>query len=648
MSLSFGLVNKFKFWHDIRGVLLVRQSTSCNMLNIGFLFRYFRLCLATGVLICLVMSVAWSQTIKLRAPMSGTFTKGSTISILFDFEKQAPFQIENVFSLYLSDAHGDFTNETKIGETEGFYAAFVNGQIPVSMSAGDHYRLRIKSSLPEAISDISAAFSIAEGAAVRADISSLSIGGKAEMFGLCSGLSEQVFYITNGSTEGATVDVRFTNEATGQAAESLHFISGLATQSFTALQTHYSLFVTARMPDGRMATKAFMLINNRALTAFGTSGENTVSLPDALLQFNVTVSGPDGLNNNYPGNLYIIDWGDGKLSTVTIYDILKDNGRLKHQYEEVSFGHDVYIGRDTIYNAFGITISSINDFCGNIGTPVSTFARVVTTPVNQFFVKQICLNEPAIFENTSDPGLDPYVKGGEQKERLLTYTWLIDGQVVPGAINQPKSFSMEHIFTAPGTYVVRLESNGTGPFSSVIEEQIVCVQAAPIPSFSVNNSENELSICQGQPLSVLNTSQVDASCLPVSYEWSVAGGDGVVLSNSNSKEPDLRFDMPGLFEITLHISTPCGTFSSEKLMVRVDDPVDVQLSDDAVLCNLSSYAFSSSTSGPTRVSGLPDTEGVISWQVQGGAYDFIDGTGPASRFPVIDFKEHTAYTISVM
>ncbi|RZK14486.1 MAG: hypothetical protein EOO90_31475, partial [Pedobacter sp.] len=90
--------------------------------------------------------------------------------------------------------------------------------------------------------------------------------------------------------------------------------------------------------DGTVATKAYLLINNKAITAFGTSGNNIVCLPLGSLEFNVDITSPEGIQNNFPGDLYTITWGDNSTSVYTLCEIKALGGKVKHTYIRSSCG----------------------------------------------------------------------------------------------------------------------------------------------------------------------------------------------------------------------------------------------------------------------------------------------------------------------
>ncbi len=598
------------------------------------------------------MPSVFSQELAITNVAPGPYTPGSSISALFTISNTTCIRPGNIFTLHLSDQNGSFANEVQIGTYQGFYATFLNGTIPSTVPTGTGYRLRIKSNTPSFTSNSSAAFEIRAGTALDARISSQSINSSTpDVFGFCSGINNYTFYFNNESAASSVVNATVINELSKTVVAEIIFDD--PAKPFTAQLAHYTVFVRAVSPAGDIATRSYLIINNRAITAFGTSGTNTVCLPNALLEFNVGVTGPDGIENNFPGNIYRISWGDNSQDEFTICDIRNNNGKLSHLYTTNSCGKTITSGSNTVNNAFGINISSQNTFCGNVGTPVSTFAKVINKPQNDFTDPGACLNRPATFTNISLPGQDPNSNAAGCDNNAVTYTWFVDGVVVPGAINRPKSYSLVYTFTTPGTHVVRLESTTNTPCPAEPIEKTICIQEPPRPSFNLNGVTTGTTICANTIIKPVNTSFTDNTCGTNTYSWSISGGTFNFANGTTatSVEPEIRFTQPGIYKIQLAIiSSACSTVLSNEQTIIVNSVPTATLSPAVTLCNLSSYNFNNTTAGPTRTdfTGTSETlSDTYTWTVSGGAFSFIGETGPNSKFPVIDFTDYTTYTITV-
>ena len=91
-----------------------------------------------------------NHTITLQAPVSTQFCPGSPITVTYT--KTGFYRLTNQFSLQLSDAFGSFTNATTIGTANTSEAGNITATIPVNITPGSGYRIRILSSLPALVS----------------------------------------------------------------------------------------------------------------------------------------------------------------------------------------------------------------------------------------------------------------------------------------------------------------------------------------------------------------------------------------------------------------------------------------------------------------------------------------------------------------
>ncbi len=582
---------------------------------------------------------------------AGPFTPGSTIAVPFSISAGCAAQ-GNQFQLYLSDQNGNFGTETLIGNYTGFYTTYINGKLPASLTPGTGYKVRIKSTAPAFTSTASTAFEIKAGPAVEAKLTSTLLNpANDETFGTCTSKANNAFFLTNASTANSTVTASITDEVNGGSPTLINFPTAI--QPFTAQQTHYTIYTKAVMPDGSVATKAYLLINNKAITAFANSGNTVVCLPLGALTFSVDVSSSAGIQNNFPGDIYTITWGDQTTSTYTLCEIIADGGKVTHAYTRSSCGSVSTSSAGTIYNAFDVSINVSNAFCTTMGTPVSSSAKVVVKPINSFaFNTPGCTNANITFVNTSILGENPNTNTAACTPNNVTYNWYVDGVIKE--VDKPKSYNFVYKFPSHGEYTIRLESkNITGECDADPVEMKICIQDPPKPDFSLPST----TICAGTTLKATDLSVLDNICNAANnYSWSVTpavaftGG-----TNAASKEPEFNFTSPGTYTITLSISTPsCGVITSLPQTVVVNANPVATLSPDITLCNLATYDFNNTTTGPTKtlITGttkdLPDS---YTWTVVpsgAGTYSFTGGTTANSKYPSIKFDSYDTYTVTVV
>ncbi|TDG37374.1 PKD domain-containing protein [Pedobacter changchengzhani] len=581
--------------------------------------------------------------VNIGAVDPGPYTAGSTIAIPFSAGSTPCVAPANEFQLFLSDESGNFATETQIGTYNGFYSTFINGIIPTTgLIPGTGYRVRIKSTDPVSISTVSNSFEIKAGTPVIAKLTSTLIGTDPDIFGSCAGQANKTFYLKNESTAGSTINTTIKDELNGDVITTT-FPTQIAT--VVAKLTHYTIFTRLEMPDGSIATKANFLINNDAITAFTTVGNNIVCLPTGELQFKVNTS---DLEKNFPGNTYIINWGDGTFDEYTICDIKSKGEIVSHTYKKSSCGNVSTSGSNTTYNAFDVSIKVQNTFCGFIGSPIYAFAKVVLKPQNKFTGPiTACTNAAVTFKNNSTKGENPNSSGPGCTANNVTYNWFVDGNIVE--FDVALDFDFVYTFTTKGIHTVRLESNNSGACNADPFEKEICIQDPPKPKFALSNT----TICTSNTIKVTDLSIIDNTCnVPSVYSWvvtpAVSYANG---TNSSSPQPEFIFSTPGLYSIVLNISSAsCGVVSTIAQNVVVNETPTITLSPDVALCNLATYDFNNLTLGPTRtvIAGtyldLPST---YIWTVTGGAFSFANGTDASTKYPSIEFKDYTTYTVSV-
>ncbi|KQM78313.1 hypothetical protein ASE74_14865 [Pedobacter sp. Leaf216] len=598
----------------------------------------------------LYASTSYSQVV-IGTVDPGPFTPGSTIAVPFTVPATCISQ-GNIFQLYLSDQNGNFGAETLIGSYNGFYSTYINGKLPAGLTAGTGYRVRVKSTNPASVSAASTAFEVKAGTAVEAKLTSTLLNATSdETFGTCIGRANNSFSLTNESTANSTVTASISDEVNGGAPSQLSFTTAI--QSFTAQQVHYTIYTKAVMPNGTVATKAYLLINNKAITAFANTGNTVLCLPSANFNFNVDVTSVSGIQNNFPGDIYTITWGDQSTTTHTLCEIIANGGKVTHAYTKSSCGSVSTSSAGTIYNAFDVSIRVSNAFCSTMGTPVSSSAKVVVKPINSFtYNNPGCTGANITFVNTSVLGENPNTNTPACTPNNITYDWYVDGVIK--AADKPKSYNFVYSFPTHGEHKIKLVSkNITGECDADPVEMTICIQDPPKPAFSITPS----TICSGTTLKPTDLSILDNTCNAAnSYSWSVTPAVGFTGGTSaTSREPIFNFTNPGTYRVTLSISTPsCGVIISAPQTVVVNQSPVATLSPDITLCNLATYDFNNTTTGPTKtsISGTTlDLADTYTWTVTPtgtGTYSFTGGTTANSKYPSIKFDSYDTYTIKVI
>lgn len=588
----------------------------------------------------LVITAATSaQTITVGAVDPGPYGRGSSISV--------PFKVTgcitdptNIYTLYLSDAAGNFGAPTAIGTYPGFYATFINGVIPNGVSASGNYKVRVSSSKPVTTSAASAPFTINAVAGLKAAMTSPQTL-TTNVFGQCAG-ADRTFNFTNTSDGNAPATATFFNELTQANEGGVISIDG----NFAATTANYTVTEKA-VSGGIVGTKSYQLINNVSNNSFTITGNGSVCLGAGnTLDYNVDISGNNGIQKNYPGLTYDITWGDGATSVYTLCEIVAANGKVSHAYTSSSCGNVAVANQRK--NVFQIDIQPKSPYCANITQPVTTYARVLALPQNSFNSPiAACLNNPVTFNNTSIPGDDPNSTALNCKNLAATYTWLVDGVIK--ATGRTLSQPFVNTFTTNGIHKVTLRyENNSGACDAPDKTLDICIQKSPQPSFTIPPT---YCIATGA-LTPVNTSVVDETCnTNTTYKWvQLAGPAGGVVFNSNIKTPSFTFNTIGVYQFRLDITTlSCGLVSSSVQTIVVNDVPKVQLSADANVCG-QGVTLSFDPTATTTKSNLTGTAQPVAttytWAVTGGAFAFVSGTDLHSQYPKIRFDALAAYTIT--
>lgn len=106
--------------------------------------------IVTILLLCAFgTAVGQSLYVKVTQPFIDTMLcKGSSFYVNFICDTDNYFLEGNMFKVQLSDANGNFSNPTEIGQTGGIDDGYVFCTIPSGIASGTGYRLRVVSSLP--------------------------------------------------------------------------------------------------------------------------------------------------------------------------------------------------------------------------------------------------------------------------------------------------------------------------------------------------------------------------------------------------------------------------------------------------------------------------------------------------------------------
>ncbi|MBS7565235.1 PKD domain-containing protein [Mucilaginibacter sp. Bleaf8] len=617
----------------------------------------------TLLLFLVCASAAYAQTIGIRHVDPGPYGQGSSISaeIAVD-DNSGCISINNTYNLYLSDANGNFTSTTPIGSFDGFFTGFVNGIIPANTPAGTGYRLRVQSTNPAKTSDPSQPFTINATPGITAALTSSStLATSNEVFGSCQGASgSYTFTSPNGNNN--TVTANFYNENAQQQEITNQTI--MPSYRFgTPKAATYTITVKTATSDNIIGTKSYLLINNQSISGLNSvdPGPKCLGSGGADVSVSTKYRTPDGgIELNYPGTVYNVDWGDGRTDKYTFCQLKATGGRFKHNFINSSCGARDPQGNVT--NQFSIRLSLINRWCptpaGSTPPYFSSTQAVFLPPTNNINgPDRGCVNTDIIFNNASDPG-ESSNSVGDCKFSDARYSWYVDNDPNPKATNYTATQPFKWKFTTPGQHTVRLqmENNQTScpPNDAIFP---ICIENPSKADFTIPAT---YCITQGSLIPV-DKSDVYRGCNTATfkYVWKVTPSAGVSFANNttaNSVQPQFVFANPGKYQVDLTIDGPaCGPAVAAPKTIIVNGAPTATLSADFSMCGKDhTLTFNNANGSQTKTTliGTVEPDGnTYLWSVRPldgqAAATFANNTSASSQYPQINFPAFGRYEVSV-
>lgn len=340
-------------------------------------------------------------------------------------------------------------------------------------------------------------------------------------------------------------------------------LTGLTMASFPITHTYtqvgaFPLTLTglSATNPGCVATKTYTVANqSNPAGGLGTLGNTTGLCAPATVPFII-----NNWQSNSPGTTYVLDFGDG--TSVTLNHPLNGTNTdetINHTYTTSSCPQPAYTATLTVRNACDNTPYT----AGNIQIRIKPSAQF-TAPLTGCAGQQIC------FSNTTIVG-----GYGPSCSTTTAYTWDF-GDPASGVNNTSQSNSPCHIFSTPGTYTITLEaSNPCGPSTATRQ---ICISAPPVPAFSLDATtgcfpvtltatDNTPAANSCNALSRVWTVGYSAGFCGTTPNWSFAGG-----TNNSSVSPQFNFQGPGTYTITLAVTNPCGTYTTNQTVTIKGKP----------------------------------------------------------------------------
>lgn len=246
---------------------------------------------------------------------------------------------------------------------------------------------------------------------------------------------------------------------------------------------------------------------------------------------------------------------------------------------------------------------------------------ILDVPVVSFNVNSIaCANTSVYFNNTTIAGFT------NDCSTFNVYTWDFgDGTPVSRQVNP------SHVYTAPGNYTITLSAETPcGSGGSVT--RTICVEPILEPDFTFGNA------CTGEAFQITNTTDTSQSCGSESYFWEVvnyieaycgeepASWNFTNGTNSNSRNPAINFNKPGIYYLRLRTRNSCGIDRTITKQIHVKTRPQIELDTISDFCESATI----NPVGRVLETCSPPSEITYLWSFPGGSPSSSTSLNPGS------------------
>jgi large repetitive protein len=392
------------------------------------------------------------------------------------------------------------------------------------------------------------------------------------------------------------------------------------THTYTSLGA-FPLTISAVGTNGCTNAKTYTVANqSNPAGGLGTLGQTTGLCAPSTVPFIIS-----NWQNNSPGTIYRLDYGDGTIITLTHpLNLTNTPHTVSHDYTLSSCPTNSYTAILKVINACDTTPYT----AGNIQIRNKPNASFTASP------NPACANQSVCFNNTTIVG-----SSGPNCAATTAYSWSF-GDPASGALNTSTAPSPCHTYTLPGIYTVTLTATNLCGFTTFTRD--VCVVVPIVPVFTLNNNSG----CIPFNVAATNTTDNLGNCALATYLWQVtyaAANCGVSSSwaftggtTATSANPSFVFNNPGTYTITLRATNACGTFITTR-QVTVKKPPTVTLPLFASTCG-------TATINPVAtINNCAANPLTYAWTFTGGTPATSTAAIPGS----ITYSTNGSYTISL-
>ena len=624
----------------------------------------------------------------------------------------------NAFILELSEEGGSFANPTQLETLYDFYTPLINSNLPSNLSPGD-YKLRIRATLgysgdpngwslesndySEVVYEFEQGFQV-QNQNINSEISITSsfpsndnyinclndsdlpspfIGSMSQSIGSTTAIVSTVNYLQfniNGYDNDNTYEITLYDYYN----DSNQILNQGAGPGFYEIPDDleigtYTIEVVETLPNNISNVISFSFLWHSNATALNNQTSESVCIGEDVI-FSIPTN-DDGIARNYFGSYYKIDFGDGSNIILTHNAILHQNSFF-HQFEGASCnieGSNLYEIEESLYNKY----EDCDSYTVN-GEGAVKFVDASAPPAPQFNInQQQCINPQApenvevinttqtgewTTENSPDcqtdlisywsvrpPGFDDFVSVNDFFPTWITdlnNDGLSDLDIPYSEIDDPGCWDFE---------LVAINGNNVICSSTVVASGTIDMLELPVPSFILQDEEgNEVSqICPGDVVNIIDTSNLSdveqEDCQSVTYDWTISGAQYVNGTGTNTQNPSVIFNNPGIYEIHLSLGNgicPSVKFNIPDFIVQGTPTVSLNDSNNGsneVVCSDSlPYIVDFNSTFTPAYSTDPYTPTAFLWEISGDNddYIFINSTDSGSPYPIVQFNSFGCYTIS--
>lgn len=327
------------------------------------------------------------------------------------------------------------------------------------------------------------------------------------------------------------------------------------------------------------------------------------------------------------GTVYVVNFGDGRDTTLTQAEMMKTMGSVKHTFQ-------------TDNCPITVELEARNE-CSDYMLPLQTTVTtaVVIPPEAAFdFVAPGCTGYPVQVINRTIEGRDVYCN------TIAEYIWKFG--------DKPSVFEKypQVIFDTPGEYEVRLiASTGGLECSNDTIVKVISVIQSPEVGFTVDRD----TVCSGESVVFTDHSKGENP----QYYWNVTGrqtNDFVFINGTSEKSenPVIQFNGYGEYVVALTLTNECPQNVKDTTIIVRKDPEIVEVTWPVSLCpdlttgkalvNLENYFRLYWNGNPKEAVWKIEPKAGMT-----GTVDFLPGYEADKEYPQVYLQAGATYEVSL-